>query len=251
MNTAKVEAGSSVGVWGLGAVGLAAIMGAKEAGASLIVGIDINADKFNVAKEFGATECVNPATVDLGGKSLQAWLVDKYAGGFDYTFECIGNVATMRAALEACHKGWGVSVIVGVAAAGQEIATRPFQLVTGRVWKGTAFGGWKSRDAVPQLVAKYMSKQLKVDEFITHVLPLDEINKSFDLMHEGKRFLPFLFFFFFLFYSHLNSSLVFYIIKLACHDQILSLGRRGHPNHHRKHRIFYLFLFYFIFVCQL
>ncbi len=166
-------------------MGLAVIMGAKEAGAKEIVGVDINPDKFKTAMEFGATQCINP--LDFGDTlPFQQVCVEKFNGGFDYTFECIGNVKTMRIALEAAHKGWGQSVIIGVAGAGQEIATRPFQLVTGRTWKGTAFGGWKSRDQVPNLVEKYLRKELKVDEFITHNLKLDEINHSFDLMHEGK-----------------------------------------------------------------
>lgn len=183
-NTAKVEKDSTVAVWGLGAVGLAVLMGAKEAGAKEIVGIDINPDKFKVAMQFGATQCINP--LDYPDKPFQQTLVEKFDGGFDYTFECIGNVNTMRCALEAAHKGWGVSVIIGVAGAGQEICTRPFQLVTGRTWKGTAFGGWKSREQVPELVEKYLSKNLKVDEFITHNLGLDQINESFDLMHKGE-----------------------------------------------------------------
>lgn len=187
-NTAKVEPGSTVAVWGLGAVGLATIMGAKEAGAKQIVGIDINPEKFNSAKEFGATECVNPKDYPAD-KPFQQVLVEKYDGGFDYTFECIGNVGTMRCALEAAHKGWGMSVIIGVAGAGQEISTRPFQLVTGRTWKGTAFGGWKSRDTVPELVEKYLNNKLKVDEFVTHNVKLDEINKAFDLMHDGLRYI--------------------------------------------------------------
>lgn len=182
--TAKVEKGSTVGVWGLGAVGLAVIMGAKAAGAKEIVGIDINPNKFKTAIEFGATQCVNPN--DFPDKPFQQTLIEKFDGGFDYTFECIGNVNTMRCALEASHRGWGVSVIIGVAGAGKEIATRPFQLVTGRTWKGTAFGGWKSVDQVPELVEKYLTKELKVDEFITHTMPLAEINKAFDLMHSGE-----------------------------------------------------------------
>lgn len=182
--TAKVEKGSTVGVWGLGAVGLAVIMGAKAAGAKEIVGIDINPSKFKTAIEFGATQCVNPN--DFPDKPFQQTLIEKFDGGFDYTFECIGNVNTMRCALEASHRGWGVSVIIGVAGAGKEIATRPFQLVTGRTWKGTAFGGWKSVDQVPELVEKYLTKELKVDEFITHTMPLAEINKAFDLMHSGE-----------------------------------------------------------------
>lgn len=185
LNTAKVEAGSTVAVWGLGGIGLAVIMGAKEAGAKQIIGIDMNPEKFKLATEFGATECLNPKDFPAD-KPFQQQLVEKYNGGFDYTFECIGNVGVMRCALEAAHKGWGVSVIIGVAGAGQEIATRPFQLVTGRTWKGTAFGGWKSRDSVPTLVDKYMKKELKIDEFITHNMSLDNINESFDLMHAGK-----------------------------------------------------------------
>jgi S-(hydroxymethyl)glutathione dehydrogenase/alcohol dehydrogenase len=186
LNTAKCEQNSRVAVWGAGAVGLAVMMGAKLAGAKQIVAIDINEEKFGVAKEFGATECFNPMKEVPEGKTCQQVLVDKYDGGFDYTFECIGNVNTMRTALEAAHKGWGVSVVIGVAGAGQEIATRPFQLVTGRTWKGTAFGGYKSRDSIPELVKDYLSGKIKVDEFITHTLPLDRINESFDLMHSGK-----------------------------------------------------------------
>ncbi|CAH3192978.1 unnamed protein product, partial [Porites evermanni] len=185
LNTAKVEAGSTTAVWGLGAVGLATVMGCKTAGASRIIGIDINPDKFPVAKEFGCTEFVNPKDHE---KPIQQVLIEMTDGGLDYTFECIGNVKTMRAALEACHKGWGTSVIIGVAGAGQEISTRPFQLVTGRVWKGTAFGGWKSCDSVPKLVEDYLAGKLKVDEFITHTMPLDKISEAFDLMHAGKRF---------------------------------------------------------------
>lgn len=139
LNTAKAQKGTKMAVWGLGAVGLAVIMGAKDAGAKEIVGIDINESKFAIAKEFGATQCINP--LNYKDKPFQQTLVDMFDGGFDYTFECIGNVNTMRQALEACHKGWGTSVIIGVAGAGQEISTRPFQLVTGRTWKGTAFGG--------------------------------------------------------------------------------------------------------------
>lgn len=184
LNTAKVEPGSTCAIWGLGAVGLAVIMGCKKAGASRIIGVDINKDKFEIAKQFGMTEGVNPK--DYPDKSTQQVLVDLTDGGLDFTFECIGNVHTMRAALEACHKGWGVSTIIGVAGSGQEIATRPFQLVTGRVWKGTAFGGWKSRESVPKLVDEYLNKELKVDEFVTHNVKLDKINEAFDLMHSGK-----------------------------------------------------------------
>ncbi|KAL0596756.1 Alcohol dehydrogenase class-3 [Plecturocebus cupreus] len=183
VNTAKVEPGSVCAVFGLGGVGLAVIMGCKVAGASRIIGVDINKDKFARAKEFGATECINPQDFS---KPIQEVLIEMTDGGVDYSFECIGNVKVMRAALEACHKGWGVSVVVGVAASGEEIATRPFQLVTGRTWKGTAFGGWKSVESVPKLVSEYMSKKIKVDEFVTHNLSFDEINKAFELMHSGK-----------------------------------------------------------------
>lgn len=183
INTAKVEAGSTCAIWGIGAVGLAVIMGCKVAGASRIIAIDINADKEKLAKEFGATEFVNPKELS---KSTTQTLVEMTDGGLDYTFECIGNVNTMREALESCHKGWGVSTVIGVAAAGKEISTRPFQLVTGRVWQGTAFGGYKSRDSVPKLVDEYMAKKIKVDEFITHNVKFEEINHAFDLLHEGK-----------------------------------------------------------------
>ncbi|KAJ6389932.1 hypothetical protein OIU77_024204 [Salix suchowensis] len=182
-NTAKVEAGSIVAIFGLGTVGLAVAEGAKAASASRIIGIDIDSNKFDRAKGFGVTEFVNPKDHD---KPIQQVLVDLTDGGVDYSFECIGNVSVMRAALECCHKGWGTSVIVGVAASGQEISTRPFQLVTGRVWKGTAFGGFKSRSQVPMLVDKYMKKEIKVDEYITHNLTLPEMNKAFDLLHEGS-----------------------------------------------------------------
>ncbi|PPD95853.1 hypothetical protein GOBAR_DD07111 [Gossypium barbadense] len=164
-NTAKVEPGAIVAIFGLGTVGLAVAEGAKSA-----------------AKNFGVTEFVNPKDYD---KPIQQVLVDLTDGGVDYSFECIGNVSVMRSALECCHKGWGTSVIIGVAASGQEISTRPFQLVTGRVWKGTAFGGFKSRSQVPWLVDKYMKKEIKIDEYITHNLTLGDINKAFDLMHEG------------------------------------------------------------------
>jgi S-(hydroxymethyl)glutathione dehydrogenase/alcohol dehydrogenase len=183
INTAKVEPGSSVAIWGLGAVGLAVAMGCRAQGATRIIGIDINEDKFARAKVFGVTEFVNPKTVT--GKSLPEHLIEVTDGGLDFTFECIGNVKTMRDALESCHKGWGTSVIIGVAAAGQEISTRPFQLVTGRVWKGSAFGGWKSRDSVPLLVTEYQDKKLMIDEFVTHNLPLEQINRAFELMHAG------------------------------------------------------------------
>uniref|UniRef100_A0A0N4ZS79 S-(hydroxymethyl)glutathione dehydrogenase n=1 Tax=Parastrongyloides trichosuri TaxID=131310 RepID=A0A0N4ZS79_PARTI len=184
-NTCKVEKDSTVAVWGLGAVGLAVIMGAKMAGAKRIIGIDTNENKFKIAESFGATDFENPKK-SPNDKSFQTYLVDKYNGGFDYTFECIGNVNTMRQALEAAHKGWGVSCIIGVAGAGQEISTRPFQLVTGRTWLGTAFGGYKSKDSVPKLVDEYSSGTLKLDEFITHTFNFDEINIAFDVLHKGE-----------------------------------------------------------------
>jgi S-(hydroxymethyl)glutathione dehydrogenase/alcohol dehydrogenase len=183
LNTAQVEVGSNVAIFGCGAVGLAVIMGCKEAGADRIIAVDINPDKWPIAQQFGATEFVNPKDHQ---SPIQQVLVAMTDGGLDYTFECIGNVQTMRAALEACHKGWGVSTIIGVAGAGKEISTRPFQLVTGRVWKGTAFGGWKSRDSVPLLVEGYLSGRIKVNEFITHTMPLADISNAFTLMHQGK-----------------------------------------------------------------
>nr|QFF91531.1 alcohol dehydrogenase class-3 1 isoform 1 [Potamotrygon motoro] len=158
-------------------------MGCKVAGATRIIGIDVNKSKFAKAVEFGATECVNPKDHN---KPIQEVLIELTDGGVDYSFECIGSVVTMRAALEACHKGWGTSVIIGVAAAGQEIATRPFQLVTGRVWKGSAFGGWKSVESIPKLVKEYLDKKIKVDEFVTYTLPFKQINESFELMRSGK-----------------------------------------------------------------
>uniref|UniRef100_A0A8D3CQ26 S-(hydroxymethyl)glutathione dehydrogenase n=1 Tax=Scophthalmus maximus TaxID=52904 RepID=A0A8D3CQ26_SCOMX len=183
LNTAKVEAGSTCAVFGLGALGLAAVMGCKAAGAARIIGVDLNPDKFPTAREFGATDVVNPKEHDGPIQEVLAGMTD---GGVDYSFECVGNVAIMRAALEACHKGWGTSVIIGVAAAGQEISTRPFQLVTGRTWKGTAFGGYKSVDSVPKLVEQYLAKKLKVDEFVTHTLPFEKIADGFDLMRAGQ-----------------------------------------------------------------
>ncbi|CAM6104737.1 unnamed protein product [Calypogeia fissa] len=182
-NTAKVEAGATVAIFGLGSVGLAVAEGAKAAGASEVIGIDIDANKFAIAKDFGVTKFINPKDHE---QPIQQVIVDMTDGGVDYSFECIGNVNVMRSALECCHKGWGTSVIVGVAAAGKEISTRPFQLVTGRVWKGTAFGGFKSRSQVPELVEKYLKKEIKVDEYITHNLPFAEINTAFDLLHAGK-----------------------------------------------------------------
>jgi len=182
-NTAKVEPGATVAIFGLGFIGYAVAEGAKAAKASEIIGIDIDVGKFERAKDFGVTKCINPKDHD---KPIQQVIVDMTDGGVDYSFECIGNVGVMRSALECCHKGWGTSVIVGVAASGKEISTRPFQLVTGRVWKGTAFGGFKSRSQVPELVEKYLKKEIKVDEYITHNLAFDEINKAFDLLHAGK-----------------------------------------------------------------
>ncbi|XP_035232319.1 LOW QUALITY PROTEIN: alcohol dehydrogenase class-3-like [Stegodyphus dumicola] len=183
LNTANVEPNSNVAIWGLGTVGLAVAMGCRERGSSRIIGVDINPDKYEIAKKFGCTEFVNPKDHP---KPIQDVLIEMTDGGLDYTFECIGNVSTMRAALESCHKGWGQSVIIGVAGAGQEISTRPFQLVTGRVWKGSAFGGWKSRESVPKLVDQYMNGKLMVDEFVTHNFSLDAINEAFHLMHAGK-----------------------------------------------------------------
>lgn len=183
LNTAKVEAGATVAVFGLGGVGLSAIQGAMMANAGRILAIDINEDKFELATQMGATDTVNP---NDHSAPIQEVIVEMTGGGVDYSFECVGNVNLMRAALECCHKGWGESVIVGVAGAGQEISTRPFQLVTGRVWRGTAFGGCKGKSQLPGMVDQYMDGGIKVDEFITHTMGLEDINKAFDLMHEGK-----------------------------------------------------------------
>ena len=183
VNTARVEPGANVVVFGLGGIGLNVIQGARMAGADRIVGVDLNPAKKALAEKFGMTHFVDPA--EAGGE-LVAHLVELTGGGADYSFECIGNVETMRQALECCHRGWGVSVIIGVAGAGQEISTRPFQLVTGRVWKGTAFGGAKSRTQVPKIVDWYMEGKIEIDDLITHSMELDEINTAFDLMHEGK-----------------------------------------------------------------
>ena len=183
LNTAKVEPGASVAVFGLGGVGLSAIQGATMAKAGRIIAIDINEDKFELARQLGATDTVNPKDYD---QPIQDVIIDLTDGGVDYSFECIGNVNLMRSALECAHKGWGESVIVGVAGAGQEISTRPFQLVTGRVWRGTAFGGCKGRTQLPGMVEQYMNGEIKIDEFITYTMPLEDINKAFDLMHEGK-----------------------------------------------------------------
>ena len=183
LNTAKVEKGSVVAIFGLGGVGLGAIQGAVMARAERIVAIDVNPDKEEFARSLGATDFVNPKDHDA---SIQEVVVELTNGGVDYSFECVGNVELMRSALECCHKGWGESVIIGVAGAGQEINTRPFQLVTGRVWRGSAFGGVKGRSQLPGYVDQYLSGELKVDEFITYTMPLEEINNAFDLMHEGK-----------------------------------------------------------------
>ncbi|XP_055332142.1 alcohol dehydrogenase class-3-like [Paramacrobiotus metropolitanus] len=186
LNTADVQPGTTVAVFGLGAVGLAVMMGAQQRGAKRIIGIDINPEKEAVGRKFGMTDYVNPKDKEHSDKPIQQVLIDMTDGGPDYTFECVGNVQLMRSALEAAHKGWGVSVIIGVAGSGQEISTRPFQLVTGRTWKGTAFGGFKSRDSVPKLVDDYLKKKVKIDEFITHTMPIAEINNAFHLMHDGK-----------------------------------------------------------------
>ena len=182
MNTAKVEPGATVAVFGLGGIGLNVIQGARIAGADRIIGVDVNAGKRTLAERFGMTDFVNPGDVD----DTAAAIVDMTDGGVDYSFECIGNVEVMRQALECCHKGWGESVIIGVAGAGQEIATRPFQLVTGRVWRGTAFGGAKGRTDVPKIVDWYMDGKINIDDLITHTLPLADINRAFELMHAGE-----------------------------------------------------------------
>lgn len=183
LKTAKVQKGDTVAVFGLGGIGLSAIIGATMAGASRIIGVDINESKYALAKELGATDCINPNDYD---KPIQEVIVEMTDGGVDFSFECIGNVNVMRSALECCHKGWGESVIIGVAGAGQEISTRPFQLVTGRVWRGSAFGGVKGRSELPEIVERYMAGEFKLDDFITHTMGLDDINNAFDLMHEGK-----------------------------------------------------------------
>ena len=183
-NTAKVRPGDNVAVFGLGGIGLACVMAAKEAGANRIIAVDINPDKFELANQFGATDCVNPK--DYPDTPIQNVIVDMTDGGVEYSFECIGNVDVMRSALECCHKGWGESVIIGVAGAGEVISTRPFQLVTGRVWRGSAFGGVRGRTELPGMVEDAMKGRINLDPFITHTLPLEEINQAFDLMHEGK-----------------------------------------------------------------
>jgi S-(hydroxymethyl)glutathione dehydrogenase/alcohol dehydrogenase len=181
--TANVEPGASIAIFGLGGIGLSVVQGAVLANAGRIIAVDTNSDKFEMAKLLGATDCVNPT--DHSGP-IQDVIVDMTDGGVDYSFECVGNVDLMRSALECCHKGWGESIIIGVAGAGQEISTRPFQLVTGRVWRGTAFGGVKGRSELPGMVNQYMDGEIKLDEFITFTMPLDDINQAFDYMHEGK-----------------------------------------------------------------
>jgi S-(hydroxymethyl)glutathione dehydrogenase/alcohol dehydrogenase len=183
LNTAKVEPGATVAIFGLGGVGLSAIQGATMAKASRILAVDINPDKFELAMQMGATDTLNPKDHSA---PIQEVIVEMTDGGVDYSFECVGNVNLMRSALECCHKGWGESVIIGVAGAGQEISTRPFQLVTGRVWRGTAFGGCRGRSQLPGIVDQYLNDEIKVDEIITHTMPLEQINTAFDLMHEGK-----------------------------------------------------------------
>jgi len=184
INTAKVEPGANVVVFGLGGIGLNVVQGARMAGANMIVGVDLNPKRRTLAEKFGMTHYVNPK--DMAENELVPYLVNLTKGGADYSFECIGNVKVMRQALECCHKGWGVSVIIGVAPAGAEIATRPFQLVTGRVWKGTAFGGARGRTDVPKIVDWYMEKKINIDDLITHKLGFEDINKGFDLMHAGE-----------------------------------------------------------------
>lgn len=183
LNTAKVEPGSSVAVFGLGGIGLSVVQGAVMAGASRILAIDLNDDKFEMARMLGATDFVNPSNHD---QPIQDVIVELTDGGVDYSFECIGNTEVMRSALECCHKGWGESVIIGVAGAGQEISTRPFQLVTGRVWRGTAFGGVRGRSELPGYVDNYMAGKINIDDMVTHTMGLEDINKAFDLMHSGE-----------------------------------------------------------------
>ncbi|MDT3679080.1 MAG: S-(hydroxymethyl)glutathione dehydrogenase/class III alcohol dehydrogenase [Burkholderiaceae bacterium] len=183
INTAKVEPGANVVVFGLGGIGLNVVQGARMVGADRIIGVDINPAREPLARQFGLTHFVNPKEVD---GDLVAHLVELTDGGADYSFECIGNVQLMRQALECCHRGWGVSVIVGVAGAGQEISTRPFQLVTGRQWKGTAFGGARGRTDVPKIVDWYMDGKIDIDSLITHTMPLEDINRAFELMHSGE-----------------------------------------------------------------
>ena len=183
LNTAKVEPGASVAIFGLGGIGLSVVQGAVLAKAGQIIAIDVNDDKFEMARLLGATDCINPK--EYGGP-IQEAVIDMTDGGVDYSFECVGNVELMRSALECCHKGWGESIIIGVAGSGQEISTRPFQLVTGRVWRGSAFGGVKGRSQLPGMVDQYMGGEIKLDEFVTFSLGLEEINDAFDHMREGR-----------------------------------------------------------------
>lgn len=183
LNTAKVKEGDTVAIFGIGGIGLSAIIGATMAKASRIIAIDVNESKFELARKLGATDCINPKNYD---KPIQDVIVEMTDGGVDFSFECIGNVNVMRSALECCHKGWGESVIIGVAGAGQEISTRPFQLVTGRVWRGSAFGGVKGRSELPGIVDRYMQGEFKLNDFISFTMGLDRINEAFDLMHAGK-----------------------------------------------------------------
>ena len=182
-NTAKVKSGDTVAVFGLGGIGLAVVQGARQAKAGRIIAVDTNPSKFDLARHFGATDCVNPKD---HSKPIQEVIVEMTDGGVEFSFECIGNVHVMRAALECCHKGWGESIIIGVAGGGQEISTRPFQLVTGRVWRGSAFGGVKGRTQLPGMVEQAMKGEIELDPFVTHTMPLAQINEAFDLMHEGK-----------------------------------------------------------------
>jgi len=183
LNTAKVEPGATVAVFGLGGIGLSVVQGAVMAGASRIIAVDLNEDKFEMARMLGATEFVNPSKYD---QPIQDVIVDLTDGGVDYSFECIGNTQVMRSALECCHKGWGESIIIGVAGAGEEICTRPFQLVTGRVWRGTAFGGVRGRTELPGFVDNYLAGKINIDDMVTHTMGLEDINRAFDLMHAGK-----------------------------------------------------------------
>ncbi|MEL6581798.1 MAG: S-(hydroxymethyl)glutathione dehydrogenase/class III alcohol dehydrogenase [Cyanobacteria bacterium J06621_12] len=183
INTAKVEPGANVVVFGLGGIGLNVIQGAKMVGASQIIGVDINPDKQKMAQDYGMTDFVNPKEID---GDIVEYLVELTGGGADYSFECIGNVEVMRQALECCHKGWGVSTVIGVAGAGEEISTRPFQLVTGRVWQGSAFGGARGRTDVPKIVDWYMEGKINIDDLVTHTMPLEQINEAFELMHKGE-----------------------------------------------------------------
>ncbi len=183
INTAKVEPGATIAVFGLGGIGLSVIQGAVMAKAGRIIAVDTNPSKFEMAQMLGATDCVNPKEHSA---DITEVIIDMTDGGVDYSFECVGNVDLMRSALECCHKGWGEAIIIGVAGAGQEISTRPFQLVTGRVWRGTAFGGVKGRTQLPGMVDQYMSGEIKLDELITYTMPLEEINTAFDYMHAGK-----------------------------------------------------------------